>query len=102
LIGACKIAKIEPLPQQFFTAYFGLSAGVQFDQYPSVFPQCMVNVPDVIGIVTVEPVVKGDAAQIRAELLVGPAMDCVAAFKTGSDFSQGRCVIFFGGCHKRN
>lgn len=74
--------EIEPLLLQAHTHYLGLAGSIQPLQYSSVSAEHIVDVPDVIGLITIEPVVVADPALVAAEFFVLPAFDRLATFHT--------------------
>jgi hypothetical protein len=52
------VPKVEPFHQKFLTAHPCFALRIEFHQNSSIPPQSVIDVPDVIGHIAIQPVVK--------------------------------------------
>lgn len=79
-----EVFKIKPFFQEFHFCGLRFPVGIESGQYAVIFPQFVIDVPDEVFTVPVQPVVIGVPAMIAAKFLVGPAGDLLFAFQAGT------------------
>lgn len=78
-----EMCKVEPRRTESLMAYATPALGIQHSEDAPVLAQLVVHVPDVVGLVAVQPVVVHAAALIGTKFLVNPAFDGCATFGAG-------------------
>jgi hypothetical protein len=79
-----EVVEVETFVFKLIDPNPALSGRIQLSEYTTILPQDVVHIPDIIVFITVEPVVVGDSAEVRAELLVDPAAEPCIAFRTNA------------------
>jgi len=80
-INTGEIVEIESFFEQFLLMYLGFFLLVKVFQYSPVFSQDVIDVPDQVGVISVQLVVVCITAHIRAEFFIDSPVEFFAAFE---------------------
>ena len=75
-----EVAEFEASFHQFIAVDLGFAVRIEFSEDTAILAEDVVDIADEVGGVAIEAVVVGAAALVRAEALVRPAGELLAAF----------------------